>query len=94
MTIRPDFAKWNQKAEDIRRLAIEAEHRRSRERFQALYQIGTEQYNSSQWAQEIKRQPQTVLEWVHVYNEYGPDKVHYQSSGGRKPKLDEAEKKS
>lgn len=94
MTIRPDFGKWNQSAEDIRRLSIEAAHPRSRERFQALYQIGTHQRNSSEWARAIGRRKQTVLEWVHQYNEYGPDKLHYQRSGGRRAKLNEAEKKA
>ena len=91
--VRPDFAKWNQKAEDIRRLSIEADHARSRERFQALYMIGTAQKNASQWAQAINRQKQTVLAWVHTYNEYGPEQLHYQATGGRRAKLSQAEKK-
>ena len=63
--VRPDFEKWNQTAEDVRRLSVEAEHPRSRERFQALYIIGSHQDNASHWAQGIKRQKQTVLKWVH-----------------------------
>jgi transposase len=91
--VRPDFEKWDQKAENIRRLSIEAEHPRSRERFQALYMIGSGQKNASQWAKQINRQKQTVLEWVHRYNELGPECLHYQSTGGRQAKLSEAEKK-
>jgi transposase len=91
--VRPDFEKWQQSAEDIRRLSIEAEHPRSRERFQALYMIGVEQKPASQWATEIKRQKQTVLGWVHDYNESGPDRLHYQHTGGRQAKLQEDEKK-
>jgi transposase len=91
--IRPDFEKWNQSIEDIRCLSIAAGHPRSRERFQALYMIGSDQKNASQWAQEIKRQKQTVLKWVHGYNEAGPDSLHYQPTGGRQSKLNEAEKK-
>ncbi len=91
--VRPDLGKWDQKAEDIRRLSIEAEHPRSRERFQALYIIGSEQKNASQWAKDIKRQKQTVLDWVHSYNKYGPASIHYQHTGGQQPKLSEAEKK-
>ena len=92
--IRPDFEKWNQSASDMRRLSIEAEHARSRERFQALYLIGSSQKNASQWAKEIKRQKQTVLEWLHSYNELGPDSLNYQHSGGRQAKLSQDEKKS
>jgi transposase len=91
--VRPDLEKWNQKAEDLRRLAIEAEHPRSRERFQALYMIGSKQKKASQWAKEIKRQKQTVLGWVHRYNEDGPDKLQYQHTGGRQAKLSEGQKK-
>ncbi len=91
--IRPDFAKWNQNAADMRRLAVEAQHPRSRERFQALYMIGCGQRNASQWAKTIKRQKQTVLDWVHCYNEWGPNSIPYQPSGGVQPKLSEAEKK-
>ena len=91
--IRPDFEKWGQKAENIRRLSVEAEHPRSRERFQALYMIGTKQKNASQWAKKIKRRKQTVLGWVHWYNETGPESILYQHSGGQQPKLNEVEKK-
>ena len=91
--IRPDFQKWAQNAEDVRRLSIEAEHARSRERFQALYMIGTGQANASQWAKQIKRRKQTVLGWVHRYNESGSAGIKYQHSGGRSVKLSEVEKK-
>jgi len=91
--VRPDFEKWDQTVTDIRRLSIEAEHPRSRERFQALYMIGSGQENASRWAQGINRQKQTVLDWVHRYNEYGPGSIHYQHTGGRQMNLSEAEKK-
>jgi transposase len=55
--------------------------------------IGSEQENASQWAKEIERQKQTVLSWVHRYNELGPSSMVYEHSGGRQPKLSEAEKK-
>lgn len=91
--VRPDFAKWEQSVEEIRRLSIEAGHPRSRERFQALYIIGGEQQTASQWAREIGRQKQTVLKWVHRYNELGPSALYYQASGGAQAKLSEGEKK-
>ena len=91
--VRPDFEKWHQSADDIRRLSIAADHPRSRERFQALYMIGTGQKNASQWAADINRQKQTVLDWVHDYNNDGPERLHYQPTGGRQSKLSEAEKK-
>jgi transposase len=91
--VRPDFEKWQQTAEEIRRLAIKAEHVRSRERFQALYMIGSGQTNASEWAATIDRQKQTVLGWVHQYNAKGAESLHYRASGGRQAKLSEVEKK-
>lgn len=85
--IRPDFAKWHQTADDILRLSLAAKHRRSRERFLALYMIGTGQCNATQWAQQIGRKNQTVMAWVHQYNEQGPDSLHYQRTGGSLPLL-------
>jgi transposase len=92
--IRPDFQKWDQTAEDIRHLSIASEHLRSRERYQALYMIGSGQSNATQWAKEIKRCKQTVLSWVHQYNRFGPARMAYRHSGGRRPKLSDIEKKS
>jgi transposase len=91
--VRPDFEKWGQTEADMRRLSLEAAHPRSRERFQAMYMIGSGQKNASQWAKHIKRRKQTVLDWVHRYNELGPEGLHYQPSGGRQAKLNDVEKK-
>jgi transposase len=91
--IRPDFEKWQQSAEDMRQLSLKAAHPRSRERYQAIYMIGSGQKNASQWAKQSKRQKQTVLEWVHNYNELGAEGLLYQHTGGRAAKLSQAEKK-
>ena len=85
--LRPNFGKWEQSIEDIRRLSIEAEHPRSRERFQALYQIGSHQTNATEWAEKIGRNPRTVMEWVHHYNRLGPAGLEYRHTGGRTPLL-------
>jgi hypothetical protein len=85
--LRPDFAKWGQGLDDMRRLAIEAEHVRSRERFQALYMIGSGEKTATQWAAETQRQPRTVLGWIHLYNEQGAQSLHYRATGGATPLL-------
>ena len=85
--VRPDFAQWNQSVEEIGRLVVEAEHKRSRERFQALYMIGTGQSNATQWAQTTQRNERTVMNWIHLYNTKGPAAVQYRHSGGRTPFL-------
>ena len=83
--IRPNFAKWGQSPDDLRRLSLQANHVRSRERYQTLYLIGSGQTNASQWAKQIGRNQRTVLEWVHQYNEAGPAQIEYRHSGGRRP---------
>jgi len=85
--IRPDFVKWGQTPEAIYQLSLKATHARSRERFQALYLIGTQQINASEWAKQIGRKNQTVMGWVHKYNAGGPASLHYQRSGGPAPLL-------
>ena len=85
--LRPNFNKWGQTPEEIRQLSIKAEHPRSRERFQALYLIGIGQTNSSRLAEEIKRDDQTVMGWIHRYNNEGPDALLYKRTGGHPPFL-------
>lgn len=85
--IRPDVKKWNQSMDDLRRLATEAEHPRTRERFLALYMIATDQTNATQWAKQIGRNDESVLDWVHQYNQSGPDALMYRHTGGVTPLL-------
>jgi hypothetical protein len=85
--IRPDCAKWGQTPDDLRRLAVEADHARSRERFLALYMISSKQSTATGWAEQIGRKNQTVMDWVHTYNRAGVTGVLYRHSGGRTPLL-------
>ncbi len=85
--VRPDTGKWGQDLADLRRLAVEAAHPRTRERFQALYMIGSQQTNATAWARETGRNLDTVLSWVHRYNEHGPEALQYRRTGGRVPLL-------
>lgn len=83
--IRPDLSKWGQTVADLRTLSVQAQHERTRERFQALYMIATEQTNATAWAKEIGRNDETVLRWVHQYNEGGAEALTYRRTGGRPP---------
>ena len=82
-----EMTKWGQTPEDLRRASVSATHRRSRERFQALYLIASGQFNATTCAAHIGRQDETVLGWVHRYNEHGPDALSYRRTGGRSPFL-------
>lgn len=83
--VRPDTAKWGQSLTDLRRLAIGSEHPRTRERFLALYEIGSKQTSAKRWAEENGYQIETVLRWLHGYNARGPEAVVYRHTGGRRP---------
>ena len=90
--VRPDFSKWNQTADDVLKLAREAKHPRSRERYMALYAIGSGQSNASLWAKATGRENETVMGWVHRYNASGPEAVTYRHSGGGSPFLAKRQK--
>ena len=93
--VRPDLKTWGQTPADLRRLSVHAQHRRSRERFLALYMIATQQTNATTWTAHIGRKKDTVpgsspgqaLSWVHRYNLSGPEGVAYRRTGGRRPFL-------
>jgi len=67
---------------DLRRLALTTPHARSRERLLALHDIaqGT---CATHVAACIGRQTQTVMGWLHGYNEHGPEALQYRRTGGR-----------
>jgi transposase len=90
--LRPDFSKWNQTAADLLRLSREAAHPRSRERYLALYAIGSGQSNATQWAKATGRENETVMDWIHAYNAGGAAAVAYRHSGGRPPFLTKRQK--
>ena len=82
-----DLTKWGQTHEDLRRLALQAAHPRTRERFLALALIADGSYNATTWAAGFGRQDQTVLKWVHTYNAEGPAALTYRHYGGATPLL-------
>ena len=79
-----DHARWGQTQEDLRQLAASAAHQRTRERFLALYEI-TQAHCATQVTERTGRHPQTVMEWLHLYNEHGPEALANQRTGGRPP---------
>ena len=85
--IQVEMAKWQQTLEDLRRASLHEAHARSRERFQALYLIASGRFNATTCALHIGRQDETVLRWVHLYNQHGPGALAYRHTGGRSPLL-------
>lgn len=83
--LKIQFEKHGQTLEDLRRAALQAPHARTRERFLALYEIAAGVANAAQTATRIGRHHQTVLAWVHSYNERGPGALTYRRTGGSPP---------
>jgi hypothetical protein len=79
-----DYDRWGQTPEDLRQLATSAAHQRTRERFLALYEV-TQASCATQVAARTQRHPQTVVEWLHLYNTRGPEALAYRRTGGRPP---------
>src|SRR5919205_3117710 len=79
--LRVDYGRWGHTVEDLRQLATKASHRRTRERFLALYEIAAESC-ATRVASRTHRHPQTVMEWVHLYNTRGPEALAYRRTGG------------
>ena len=82
--LRVDHDRWGQTPEDLRQLATSAAHQRTRERFLALYEV-TQASCATQVAARTRRHPQTVMEWLHLYNTRGPEALTFRRTGGRRP---------
>src|SRR3982751_448551 len=82
--LRVDHQRWGQTVADLRHLALSAAHPRSRERFLALHEIA-EGSCATAVAERTGRRAQTVMGWLHAYNEHGPEALTYQRTGGRPP---------
>ncbi len=82
--LKVNYENWHQTLDDLRDLALNGEHPRTRERFLALYEIanGT---NATQISRSTARNHQTVIGWVHRYNTAGSESLTYKKTGGRLP---------
>ena len=85
--VRVDVARWGQTVDDLRSASLSAPHERTPERFQALWLIASGQFNATTCAEHIGRSDDTVLAWVHLYNQKGPDALTYKKTGGSAPLL-------
>ena len=82
--LRVDHQRWDQTVADLRHLALTAAHPRSRARFLAVHEIA-EGSCATAVADRTGRRAQTVMGWLHAYNEHGPEALTYQRTGGRPP---------
>lgn len=75
---------WNQSVEGLRKTSLTAKHPRTRERFMALYEICLGK-SVTQVGRETQRNRQTIMEWVHRYNQNRPETLTYRHTGGHPP---------
>ncbi|MCP4602043.1 MAG: helix-turn-helix domain-containing protein [Proteobacteria bacterium] len=83
--LKPISDRWNQTAADLWDLSVKSSHRRTRERFSALFRILSEGRSATAIAASIGRSDRTVMLWVHLYNMRGPAALVYSRSGGKFP---------
>lgn len=82
--LKVEYARWGQSLEELRHLSVNAEHQRTRERFLALYEMAQESY-PTELAKRVSRHYQTLMRWVHEYNEHGPESQVFRHTGGKPP---------
>jgi transposase len=82
--LKVDTGRWNQNAEILREEALKAPHPRTRERLMALYEISNGK-SATGVGRATGRNPQTVMAWVHRYNEKGAESIGFQHTGGHPP---------
>jgi len=82
--LKVDLERWHHNAEDLREQALRANHTRTRERLLALYEI-TQGKNATQVGVQTGRNPQTIMDWVHRYNQAGLESLVYRHTGGPPP---------
>lgn len=83
--VRPDLTKWDQTLGDLLHGSLHAGHARTRVRYLALYLIASGETNATQWAERTGRSDETVMLWIHNYNEHGPASLIYRRTGGSLP---------
>ena len=84
LMLRVDCGCWGQTPDDLRRLALNAPHARTRESALALYDMAQGSC-ATQVAARTGRHPQTVMGWLHAYHAQGLAALAYGRTGGRPP---------
>ena len=82
--LKVETGRWQQSPETLREQALKAVHVRTRERLFALYEICQGQ-SATAVGRQHGRNPQTIMEWVHRYNEAGLESLVYRRTGGHPP---------
>src|SRR3954467_13380670 len=68
VVLRVDYERWGERGGGLHDMAVPAPHARRRERFLALYEVTAVGSSATRVAIRIGRHPQSVMQWVHLYN--------------------------
>lgn len=82
--LKVKYHQWNESIERLREMSLTAKHPRTRERFMALYEICLGK-SATLVGQQTNRNPQTIMDWVHRYNQSGADASIFRQTGGHPP---------
>lgn len=82
--LKVEYARWGQSPEELRDMSVSADHKRTRERFLALYEIALGSY-PTELSRQTLRHHQTLMRWVHEYNAHGPESQIFRHTGGCRP---------
>lgn len=75
------------KLEELKRRMVESELREQFQRWQVIYIISTKSLRADETAQLVGVSKGTVYQWVHLYNQKGPDAFELKGRGGRRNAL-------
>jgi transposase len=82
--LKVDTSRWQHRPESLRVQALQATHARTRERLLALYEV-CQGKSATAVGRQSGRNPQTIMAWVHRYNEAGFESLVYHRTGGHPP---------
>lgn len=82
--LKVNLQRWHHSADRLRQEALSAPHARTRERLLALYDM-TQGKSATQVGRQHGRNPQTIMDWVHRYNQSGLEALEYRHTGGHPP---------
>ncbi|MBW4471231.1 MAG: helix-turn-helix domain-containing protein [Stenomitos rutilans HA7619-LM2] len=82
--LKVNLERWQHSPERLREQAFSAHHARTRERVLALYEI-SQGKSATQIGWQTGRNPQTIMDWVHRYNQGGLESLVYHRTGGHPP---------
>jgi hypothetical protein len=75
--LKVDLERWHHSPESLREQALRANQARTRERFLALDEI-TQGKSATQVGRQTRRNPQTIMDWVHQLQGWLDDALHEQ----------------